>query len=201
MALKTFVKISNVSNLSDARYCAGMGVDILGFNIDPTSAEKIEPEEFNEITEWVAGVAFAGEFHNAGLEEIKQSIKAYPISYIEISNMELVEQVGLLGLPIVFKINVNSSETLASLKSTFSYLDELAALVVVKSENPELTKELDEYLSHHSGNVKLLKGYDVTPIAGIEKYAGLEMEATKEEKPGYKDYGEIMDVLEVLDED
>ena len=26
MALQTIVKISNVTNLSDARYCAGMGV-------------------------------------------------------------------------------------------------------------------------------------------------------------------------------
>ena len=25
MALKTFVKVGNISNLSDARYCAGMG--------------------------------------------------------------------------------------------------------------------------------------------------------------------------------
>lgn len=34
MALKTFVKISGVNNLSDARYCAGMGVNQLGFNIE-----------------------------------------------------------------------------------------------------------------------------------------------------------------------
>jgi hypothetical protein len=29
----------------------------------------------------------------------------------------------------------------------------------------------------------------------------LELEATKEEKPGFKDYGEIMDVLESIEED
>ena len=29
---------------------------------------------------------------------------------------------------------------------------------------------------------------------------GLELEATREEKPGLKDYGEIMDVLELLEE-
>ena len=29
MPLKTFVKVGNITNLSDARYCAGMGVDML----------------------------------------------------------------------------------------------------------------------------------------------------------------------------
>jgi phosphoribosylanthranilate isomerase len=31
MPLKTFVKVGCITNLSDARYCAGMGVDMLGF--------------------------------------------------------------------------------------------------------------------------------------------------------------------------
>ncbi len=201
MSLKTFVKISNVSSLSDARYCAGMGVDILGFNIDPDSVERISPEDFKEITDWVAGVKFAGEFRSSDIENIKTTVKDYPIDYIEISNTDLVEKVGLLQLPILFKVFIESDEDLKGLASKLSYLDELISHVIIKSSNEELFDELDQQISFYNGNLRLLKGYEVTASDSIAKFPGLEMEATKEEKPGFKDYGEIMDVLEVIEED
>ena len=38
--LKTIVKVSEVNNLSDARYCAGMGVEYIGFSMDNVPFEK-----------------------------------------------------------------------------------------------------------------------------------------------------------------
>ncbi len=201
MSLRTFVKISNISSLSDARYCAGMGVDILGFNIDPNSKERILPEDFKEITDWVAGVKFAGEFHASTIDEIKASLKDYPIDFIEISTMELIEKAGLLQLPILFKVFIETKEDLENLPSTLSYLDELVSIVILKCDNAALYEVLDQQLSFYNGNVRLLKGYQVTPLDTMAQFPGLEMEATKEEKPGFKDYGDIMDVLEVIEED
>ena len=34
MKSKKFVKIRGVNNLSDARYCSGMMVDVIGFNLN-----------------------------------------------------------------------------------------------------------------------------------------------------------------------
>ena len=34
MSLKYFVHVSSINNLSDARYCSGMMVNSLGFDID-----------------------------------------------------------------------------------------------------------------------------------------------------------------------
>ncbi|MFM1835376.1 MAG: hypothetical protein RJA04_63, partial [Bacteroidota bacterium] len=48
--LKTLVKVSAITNLSDARYCAGMGVDLLGFPLG-----KISIDQFTEIRNWLAG--------------------------------------------------------------------------------------------------------------------------------------------------
>ena len=60
MALKTFVKISSVNNLSDARYCAGMGVDIIGFDLHEGSDHYVSPSKFKEIERWISGVKLAG---------------------------------------------------------------------------------------------------------------------------------------------
>lgn len=201
MALSTFVKISNVSSLSDARYCAGMGVDILGFNIDPSSESYLSPADFKEITDWISGVQFAGEFHSSDLNAIKGAMKEYQLDYVEVSVIDLVEPLALLGKPIIFVVQVNNSEEKAKLKSTLSYLDELAKVVVIKTKNQDLHVELDELMAFYNGNLKLVKGFQVIAHEDIGNFPGLELEATKEEKPGLKDYGEIMDLLEVLDVD
>lgn len=201
MSLKTFVKISNITNLSDARYCAGMMVDVIGFNVDPTSDKSIGESDYNEITEWVAGVSFAGEFHDASEEVIRETIKKYPVDYIEIENLDLVEKVGLLGKPLIVRLNIDSADALAKLKSTLSYLDELAKIVVIKSKDSSIFDELDAQIGYYNGNLKLLKGYSVLTNENLAKLPGLELEATEEERPGFKDYGQIMDVLESIEED
>ncbi|MEO9870977.1 beta/alpha barrel domain-containing protein [Ekhidna sp.] len=201
MALKTFVKISNVSNLSDARYCAGMMVDILGFNIDSSTDTFVSEGDFGEITDWLAGIKFAGEFHNATIEQIKEGLKLYAVDFIEISNMDLVEATHLLGKPIIFRLSIESENELSNLKSNLSYLDELASMVLIKSSIEELYKELDNQICFYNGNLRLLKGYGIEADEKLAKYPGLEMEADPEERPGYKDYGQIMDILELIEDD
>lgn len=199
MALKTFVKISNISSLSDARYCAGMMVDVLGFNIDPSSDEHISAKDFSEITEWIAGVRFAGEFHQATIEEIKETLKNYQIDWVQLSEIDLVEQVNLIGKPIIFRIDVDQS-SFSKLKSKLSYLDELVKMVLIKCDEPVLYDELDTIIGFYNGNLKLLKGYGINDYSHLAKFPGVELEATEEEKPGLKDYGEIMDVLEAIED-
>lgn len=201
MALKTFVKISNINNLSDARYCAGMMVDVLGFNVDPSSDSFVSEGDFEEITDWVAGVKFAGEFNGATLEQIKASVKLYSLDFVEISNLDMVEPVHLLGKPIIFRLDINSKEELSKLKSHLSYLDELANMVVIKSTNTELFEEIDSQIGYYNGNLKLLKGYGISEDPNIGKFPGIELEATEEDRPGFKDYGQIMDILELIEED
>lgn len=201
MALKTFVKISNVSSLSDARYCAGMMVDVIGFNIDPSSDQHIAIEDYTEITEWVAGVDFAGEFETSDIDQIKSAIKEYPISYIQIDKLSLVEKVNLLGYPVIFKLNVNTDAELSKLKSDLSYLDELVKIVIIKSENEELFNELESRIGYYNCNFRLLKGFGFEQMDHLHKFPGLELEASKEDKPGNKDYGQVMDVLEAIEED
>ena len=48
MGLKLSVKIGDVTNLSDARYAAGMGVDYIGFNVDTNSTNFVTATKFNE---------------------------------------------------------------------------------------------------------------------------------------------------------
>ncbi len=53
--LKAKIKISQITNLTDARYFAAWGVDYLGFHINPNSEYFTAPAIIAEIAEWVEG--------------------------------------------------------------------------------------------------------------------------------------------------
>jgi hypothetical protein len=76
MSLKTKVKAGNITNLSDARYCAGMGVDWLSF-----PAEKVNPVKFKEITDWVTGPQF--------VLEVKSLENSIPVSDYSVSTLQI----------------------------------------------------------------------------------------------------------------
>jgi phosphoribosylanthranilate isomerase len=79
MSLKTKVKAGNITNLSDARYCAGMGVDWLSF-----PAEKVNPVKFKEITDWVTGPQFVLE-----AEALENSMSSFRLFSIHAPDFQL----------------------------------------------------------------------------------------------------------------
>ncbi len=203
MSLKTFVKVSNITNLSDARYCAGMGVDVLGFPVDEQSPSHISPESFEEITEWISGPRLAGEFGKTTLEDIKLALRSYQLDIIEITQVDLVEPVALLGKPVFMKLDISTPKAFDLLKSRLSYLDELVEAVTLTNPDGKMAEDLKHFMSFYNGNVKLLRGFGL-PAAEQEEYLmgpGLTLEATEEDRPGYKDYGQVMDILEAIEAD
>ncbi|MEM6643412.1 MAG: phosphoribosylanthranilate isomerase [Bacteroidota bacterium] len=201
MSLKTFVKVSNITNLSDARYCAGMMVDMLGFKIDPAAEDHITPKDYKEITDWVSGVQFVGEFEEAHPINISTALEQYEVDYIQINDLEVIEEIYTINVPIIFKLKVETQEELDHFESKLNYLSEMSQMVIVSSSNTRLFKAIDEKIKALDLEIRLLKGYGINAGDILEDFSGIELEATKEDKPGFKDYGEVMDVLEALEED
>ncbi len=203
MALKTLVKVGNITNLSDARYCAGMGVDLLSFPIAESSANRVSPEAFKEITDWVSGPKLVGELSGSSLEEIKTSLLSYDLDAIETDNMDLVESIQLLGKEVIYRLAIEDESDLDKIKSKLSYLDELAKMIVFTCSKEDLFSQIDEKIMYYGGNLRLVKGFGITKesVADLTQFKGLEMMGSPEERPGYKDFGEVMDVLELLEVD
>jgi len=51
-----------VANLTDARYFAALGVDYMGFALEPGAEGHISPMELAAFREWIEGPALVGEF-------------------------------------------------------------------------------------------------------------------------------------------
>ncbi len=203
MALKKFVKISKISNLSDARYCAGMMADILGFNLKKGTEGYVSPETFEEITNWVAGVSFAGEFSDMNVEDIKISATEYALDFIETSKPDDLEELSTIGTPLILNVQV-SPDNVDDFGSALEKIADLAEYIVITSEEKSLIHQIDSSVGDLAAKTKLIRAFGNTPesVSSLSDcWHGIQLSGTSEERPGFSDYGEVMDILETLEED
>lgn len=210
MALKTFVKISEVNNLSDARYCAGMGVDLMGFCLDPTNELSLSPEKFSEITGWISGVKLVGEFYESSTVVIKELIDSYAIHFIQTNKAEELEYLSTLNIPIMLNIDVSLLEKTDYLEETIKENAVKVAYFVLTASGADADSvEFERYLSDItvlSKDYPIILGFgisadNVESIINSLSIAGIELQGGDEIKPGFKDFGELADILEALEID
>jgi phosphoribosylanthranilate isomerase len=204
MALKTFVKISGVKNLSDARYCAGMGVDLLGFNIDSQSDSPMAPEVFWAITEWVSGVGIVGEFSASTTDQIQDTLKNHTVHFIETPDLALAAQFVQEGQKVILSLEITEIDDLMNFFTNQLPSHNNVSYLLLKSEKDELNEELVEAIGKINKVIPLLLGFGVNKanvIALVEsgKISGIALNGGDEIKPGFKDYDELADILELLE--
>ncbi len=183
MPLKTFVKVGSITNLSDARYCAGMGADMLGFNAVEGKDQYISPKQFQEIRGWVTGPMVVAEV--SGLQSAAQLtsiIENYQPDYLELG---LAELTFLSENPIPFILRLDKELTDIKLPNKPTFV--LASTFLSNTISPLLIEvsslaEAEQALQH-------------TTIKGIALRGSAEI------SPGLKNYAELADVLELLDAD
>lgn len=199
MALTAVVKVSSITNLSDARYCAGMGVDMLGFDINPESKDYINPLKFQEITGWVAGVKHVGEVHGLSEEAIRSQLVQYELDCLEISDLSLLP--ALQQANLTFIVKALATQDLNEILETCQQYASVDYVFL------ELNQPLSERkIEHLAPNASLLLGYEINPQNAQELLAlggvkGFVLKGSQEIKPGFKDYDELADILELLEED
>lgn len=206
MALKTLVKISNVTNLSDARYCAGMGVDMLGFSMDADSPNYIEAKPFAEIRAWVAGVQIVGETTSDDPDIIEQLLEAYQPDLLQINEAALLPYVGTFGKPLILQVDL-SHLTLDELDTLFQTSSAGADYILLESKaSLHFDDDLKSLLQRLAARYPVLLGTGIS-VANIHRLLaelpvqGIALSGGNEEQPGNKEFGELMDILEAIEED
>ncbi len=193
MALKLSVKIGDVTNLSDARYAAGMGVDYIGFNINEDSKHYLQADSFKEILNWVSGVGIIGEVGNNNLPQ------GYEQFLPETGNPDLLAKCseGVLRIACENKSLQEIQDSLQQAPQALFYLLELT-----QAQLEKYTRQLAELCSQYAIYLSLPFTETLLQIV-VETIQpkGIEIKGSLEEQPGLKDYDGIADVLEWLEMD
>lgn len=206
MALETFVKVSKVSNLSDARYCAGMGVDVIGFNLVPGTPNFIEPDKYQEITEWLAGVDFAGEFEGLSASEILEQLKKYNIQYIQLNDPSLISPLSLQPVPVIFKIDMDKTQDFSAVQALLEQYQEQVAYFLFESERESFDEQQQNELLKLAKSFPVILGYGVTAnnvseLIHRSDIKGIALLGEEEIRAGYKDFDKLAEILELIEVD
>jgi phosphoribosylanthranilate isomerase len=198
MALAIPVKLSRVTNLSDARYGAGMGVQLMGFCMSPTNPHRISPEEFSAITGWLSGPEFVGEFDpETPLSIITETAREQDVHWVEIHDTNLVAPLKEQGFHVILVAEWNA---IALPDTSPDYL-----LIYSDAEEFTVGEKLGQ-LKEINREVPLLLGSGLVAdqIRDWQKASaltGVAVAGGDEIRPGYKDFDEIADILEALEVD
>lgn len=204
MLLKTLVKISSVNNLSDARYCAGMGVTMMGFLLDTHHAHYISPAQFKAITQWVQGVALVGELSTTDPGVVQQTLDQYAIDYLQLNDPIATRHIADLAVPLLIKLRLQGNETLVALQSRMHTYAPYAKYFLLEAACPHdaALAALQPTINHLAQCFPILQGYHVAPATLPQllatKLQGVALQGGVETKPGYKDFDQLAAVLEEL---
>ena len=198
MALKYAVKLSQVTNLTDARYAAGMGVDFIGFTFNSADLENDTLlTQRAEIAQWIVGPEIVLEDGGLSNEEVNTSFTKLPFAYIQTRNLKVVGERRLI-YPILL--------TECCLKEMDTGLAEFPhAIFLISLIGSKVIPAIEEYLVQYAKKYQILVnapeyvGKDLLPLLEKVNPFGLELTGGEEERPGYRDMGQMMDILEALE--
>jgi phosphoribosylanthranilate isomerase len=205
MALKTFVKISSVNNLSDARYCAGMYVNVMGFALEENSPNYVSPQKFKELSDWISGVEFVAEFKETHPENILTILEDYDgFTFIQIELEAHLEMLVNSSYGLIWKVDLDKEGQLDEVMSKAESLKNGGIVVLLEAENLKMDEQVIAKIRELAAKCDVLVGFDIHPdnvesLLENTKAKGIALKGGDEIKPGFKDFDELADILEVLE--
>ena len=193
--IETPVKVSGINSLTDARYCAGMGVQYLGIQFNDLT-KTLSPLEFKSIRAWIEGIEWVGEYGGNSAEELKKLAAEYELQFWEIGQISLAAELKNEGFRLGFKLE-NPTDVIPDHR-LFEYLSMPWSVKDSATSSAGLigfqTTEIPILFSGISSIADLRRAMEQYPGYGFHFQSG------EEERPGWMDLSALQDMLEVLED-
>lgn len=215
--LKTKVKASSITNLTDARYFSAWLLDWLGFDLRQGSSTYVQPQLVHAIKGWVDGVDIVGEFDLEPASEILTTAEMLGLNAVQLgmySTQETAIEVQA-KYPILKEIIIEASSDLQNIESLLEAFSPYTMAFIIDFEKNGITWEiLNKNTSIDKGvlgkfceNYPVLLNFpwsdaqEVEEILSTLQPLGIILKGGEEEKVGYKSFDELDDIFDALQED
>ncbi len=186
------IKVSDISSLTDARYCAGMGVQYLSICFDESGNTRLDPTSFLAIRAWIEGVEWMGEFSGNDPGILREIADAWQL------NTWIVEDPALRTVPELNDLQFITSVSDSNCENRRSESLEIEIRSEENKDTVLIKADMD------SGQMRILKN----PKSAIEivqlhqQFPDLifNLNSGEEERPGWMDLSHLQDILEELEE-
>jgi phosphoribosylanthranilate isomerase len=187
------IYVSGVNNLSDARYCSGMGVDYIGVSVDEENSSYLSVEKFNEINGWVVGVNWIVESEASDFSELLDKCIKYDIKRICVSNAQTAQDFIENGYEVIIKTDELPTE-LTDSPEILGYEVAFTEELLSGFEGSLLSVNSSIYLS---GVISL---ESLGRINCVESIYGVVLTGGDELRPGFKNMDALIDAIEVFED-
>ena len=190
--------IRGINNLSDARYCAGMGADKLTFVLDPGLPGALDTKTVKELAGWIAGVELIGEFDQLSAAEINALAAECALDAVLLRQPRSADELAEIAPPVYIELGAGSV-------ALAPYVP--ASPIGIVIELPEaLSAETLAGLHEIARQRPLWLGPGLLParardLATQLPLAGLAFASGDEVKPGLRDFDQLEAVFEALEID
>ena len=180
--------IRSVTNLSDARYCAGMGVEMIGFCVEQTHPDFVNEMTIQGITGWISGVKIVAELDVANNEELITSLNpdmlCLHVESAKLTNREIIYRFSLDEIPEI--------------------MPEPGSLLLIESIDTEDLKIHYSFIRTLADSFKVILGFGFDTLTIHDLYTdlhlyGFSMKGGKEIAPGLKTFDELAEILEIIE--
>ena len=186
------IKASQINNLTDARYFAALGVEWIGFKLDLSSDDRVEPALFHGIRSWIEGPKIVAEIGKTPIELFSQ--------VYELDSFDLLQSSEKLeGRDQIIPFKAKDLASLDALLPSSIYLLDLEA--IAESDLYASVSDLESLNSRlnliwpapkENKHLKLL-------LEQIQPY-GIEVKGGLEEKVGFKSFDELDEFFDTIEE-
>lgn len=179
------ILVKNITSLSEARYCSGMMVDFISFDLNPESPDFVDLKEFEEIKNWLSGVKILGSFNTNDIFKIIEALNHYKLDgFIFDENQK--SMLDDLDSPIKILEIENVENFESNLNVNFIILKNI---------------KINEIVQKWSKEYQILIGYEFGNIdSKNQEIAGYAFKGSKEVRPGINNYDGLMEALEKLED-
>jgi phosphoribosylanthranilate isomerase len=206
--MAVLLKICGITSLPDARYCAGAGVDMLGFIFHAESPRAVDPASVREIAGWIHGPEIVGVFVDADLGHMQTVAEQASLTMLQLHGNEPPELCARLDLPVIKAFRVRPGETAQDIRERVDpYRDAvryilLDAFVEGVAGGTGETFDWDIARELSSAYPLLLSGglnaSNVEEAVATVRPQGIDLSSGVELRPGNKDFDLVADLIDAF---
>ena len=207
--MATKIKICGITNLADARYCAGAGADYLGFIQYKPSPRYIDPKLAHDIIEWVHGSESVGVFVNEDPAVVNAITAQAGFDYVQLSGDETPADCTAIDKPVIKTIHVAAGASPEEVSEACAVFADVATYLLLDTKKAGLyggTGEAFDWSLAQQGVPldRLFVAGGIGPdniaevISTLNPFA-VDLSSSVESEPGVKDFDKLAALFDARD--
>lgn len=207
MPLKTFVKASSITNLSDARYFSAYPVDWLSYQCNPISKKYADNNTIHAFLGWVSGPKCCLEVSGLSNDKINALLSNISADGLEMDSAQQFD-FSEKELTIFRRLYITPASNFESLEQEMASLQESTDYFVLDFTLNQVSLT-DDFIKTLALN-QLCDKFSILLDATIEPQKvssflelgihGLNIQSGEEQQVGLRSFDDIQDLMEELDE-